>query len=429
MSETKKEKAYVCPICGEKEWTSLDYLRVIPNKFALCNTCGFITYLKTQEEITKGYENHSHNQLRKFAGSDDLMTKNAKLVQHRHILKKYLENLPKNAHVLDFGCSTGYVLNMIKEEYGINYVHGIELNDAHAEFGRQEYGLRIYHAEKISDVKEIKDKKFDLIINFAVLEHIVDPVSALKEMKEFLTDDGVIYLMTPIWLDTLYNSEYKVINFEALFVPEHVNCFTYISRENCFRKAGLEAVERNDSMYGSIVFLKKSKADLDIIKENPKEIQKKISDTKQAIHEMFNANYDAALSLWPKNPDAIISNSTRKNKNNMVQHSLELKKALEVMPNNTRTIEIIGEFNLQNQALEDARVFFEKCLEFNPRMYKSYWYLSEIAYMKGDYKTAIEWLHKLIKANPDTRHHKFVQDGDSVQDRKAKIYAKLADKK
>ena len=252
------KKEYKCSICGGTEWTDLDYLRVLPTKFAMCNSCGFVTYLKTQEEITKGYEQHTHNEQRRFAGSSDLMTKNAKMVQHRHVLRKYLDKLPKDAHILDYGCSTGYLLNWIKTEYPKMYVHGIELNDAHAEFGRQEYGLRIYHAEKISDVAEIKDKKFDLIINFAVLEHIVDPVSALKEMKSFLKDDGVIYLMTPVWLDTLYTSEFKITTFENLFVPEHINCFTYISRENVFRLAGMEAVERNDAMYGSICFLKKT---------------------------------------------------------------------------------------------------------------------------------------------------------------------------
>lgn len=424
-----EKKEYVCHICGEKEFTSLDYLRVMPQKFALCNSCGFVTYLKNQDEITKGYENHSHNMQRQFAGSSDLQTKNNKLVQHRAILKKYLDKLPKNAHVLDYGCSTGYVLNMIKEEYGINYVHGIELNDAHAEFGRREYGLRIYHAENIKDVQEIKDKKFDLIINFAVLEHIVDPVKALNEMKEYLTDDGIIYLMTPIWLDTLYNSEYKVIDFESLFVPEHINCFTYTSRNNVFRKCGMEVIEQNDSMYGSIVFLKKSKAELDIVKENPKEIQKKISDTKQAIAMMFQGNYEDALALWPKNPDAIISNSTKKNKNNLPAHADQLKKALEVMPNNAGTVQIIGEFNLQQKSLNDAKVFFEKAIELNPRQYKSYWYLSEIAFMLGDFDKAIEWLKKLIAVNPDVMHHKFVQDGDSIQDRKGKIYAKIGSKK
>jgi tetratricopeptide (TPR) repeat protein len=80
-------------------------------------------------------------------------------------------------------------------------------------------------------------------------------------------------------------------------------------------------------------------------------------------------------------------------------------------------------------ALQDAKVFFEKAIEFNPRMYKSYWYLHEIEYMQGNIKGAIDWLNKLIKANPDTMHHKFTQDSDSVLDRKGKLYAKLADNK
>lgn len=421
-----KKENYACHICGESDWTSLDYLRVVPLKFAVCNSCGFVTYLKTHEEIARGYEDHSHNPVRKFAGSSDLGTKNNKLVQHRAILKKYLEKLPKDASILDYGCSTGYILNMIQNDYGIKDVQGIELNEAHAEFGRREYGLSIYHASKISEVKEFKDKKFDLIINFAVLEHIIDPVSALKEMSSFLKDDGVIYLMTPIWFDTLYSSEFKIINFEALFVPEHINCFSYISRENVFRLAGMEAVERNDSMYGSICFLKKTDKKLEIIKENPKQVQQKVSDTKQAIAMMFNSDYEQALKLWPKNPDAIISASTRRNKGNMVAHSMELKRALEIMPNNASTVELIGKFNLQNQALEQAEGFFKKAIELNPRKYESYWFLHEIEFLRGNYEGAIDYLNQLIKINPDVTNHQFNKDSDTVLDRKAKIYARLS---
>ena len=422
---TDKKESYECPICKGKDWTDLDYMRVIPNKFALCNTCGFITYLKTQEEISKGYEEHTHNTSRQFAGSNDIQTKFAKLVQHKHILKKYLEKLPKGASVLDYGCSTGYLLDYIKQEFKIKDVHGIELNEAHAEFGRNEYGINIYHAEKISDVKELKEKKFDLIINFAVLEHIVNPVNAMKEMKSFLKDDGFIYLMTPIWLDTLYNSEYKVIQFEPLFVPEHINCFTHISRLNTFNLSGMEIAEQNDSMYGSIVFLKKCDVK-EIIKENPKEVLQKISDTKVAIDAMFKGDYAQALQLWPKNPDAIISHSTLTNKTNMEAHSEALKKALEVMPYNSKTVQIIGKFNMQNKALPEAEAFFEKSIEMNPRLYESYWNLSEIAFIKKDYKKSLEWLNKLVATNKYIENHVFIADGDTVLDRKGKIYAKLA---
>ena len=46
----------------------------------------------------------------------------------------------------------------------------------------------------------------------------------------------------------------------------------------------------------------------------------------------------------------------------------------------------------------------------------------------GDFDKAIEWLNKLIATNPDVRHHKFVQDGNSIQDRVGLICSRIVRK-
>ena len=62
-------------------------------------------------------------------------------------------------------------------------------------------------------------------------------------------------------------------------------------------------------------------------------------------------------------------------------------------------------------------------------MYTSYWHLHEIEYLRGNYKESIKWLNDLIAVNSDVMHHKFMQDADSVLDRKSKIYAKMVQSK
>jgi 2-polyprenyl-3-methyl-5-hydroxy-6-metoxy-1,4-benzoquinol methylase len=298
-----------CPICGANEYIDIDYMRktmprtviksgflpdiILPeidklNGFLICKGCGFITYNRTYADIINMYKKSTNNENRNNINEKDIESKRVKLVFHKHILSKYLEKMPKNSSVLDYGCATGYILNWIKKDYGIKDVLGIELNHVNAEYGRNNFDLSIF---EIAELNELPDKKqYDLMISFAVLEHILNPVNALNEMRKYLKDDGIIYLMTPIWLNSIYSSAFQLLPFEGYFIPEHISCFTETSRNNCFKLAGFEIIEQNKGMYGDIVVLKKAIPSNDIIKENAKDIEKKLIETKNILDEIFKEN-------------------------------------------------------------------------------------------------------------------------------------------
>ena len=61
-------------------------------------------------------------------------------------------------------------------------------------------------------------------------------------------------------------------------------------------------------------------------------------------------------------------------------------------------------------------------------MYRCYWALHEIEYLRGNYKKSIEYIKQIIDINPDMKHAKFNNDTDSVLDRLGKIYAKVVQK-
>ena len=415
-----------CPICEGIEFTNLDYLRTKAEGFCICQNCGFITYEKSEKEITDMYKVSAHNAVRKFAGTNDLNTKFHKLPYHKRMLHKHLSKTVKPKNLLDYGCSTGYILNWIKENYAYN-VTGIELNPAHAEYGRREYGLDIHEVAKLSELPD-QDKKYDLIINFAVLEHIVDPVTALKEMREHLSDDGIIYLMTPVWFKSLYDSDWRIKHFEELFVPHHINVFSEISRNNCFKLAGLEIIERTDAMYGDIVILKKCPPSDDIEKENAKKMIVKISEYKQAIEAMFKQDYATSLALVPNNPEVYYIKAM-KEKDNVKEHERLLNKSIEVMPNYAKLYENKGIFHLQTGEYKKAIELFNKAIELCPNQYQAYWNLSEIAYIKKDYDLAIKHISDLIEVNPLLEHKSFNKDSDTVRDRLGQIYAVIASEK
>lgn len=92
--------------------------------------------------------------------------------------------------------------------------------------------------EKVSSVLDIDikwcdfldyntDKKYDIIIMGDVLEHISNPISALKKAKSLLNKDGILWLSTPN-----YNSSFTRLMGFSDAMWNQKNHFTYFSYES-----------------------------------------------------------------------------------------------------------------------------------------------------------------------------------------------------
>ena len=421
---------FSCSICKGTDFESLDYLRTKPEKFVICKKCGFVTYAVTEKELVDMYVKSDYNPGRKYSGTNDDMTKLNKLPYHRKFIGEWLtENKGSVKSALDFGCSTGYILKMLKDEFAVNKVVGIELNPAHAEYGRQEFDVDIH---EVFDVKELNKKTngetYDLIVNFAVLEHLHDPVGKLKQMRDALTENGVIYLMTPIWFKSLYTSQFNVQPFEGLFIPEHINCFSEISRNNVFKLAGLKVIKHCDSMYGDIVLLEKCEPSEDIVLEDAKKIQKLISTQKKALQLMFDGKYKESLDVYPINPEGYFALAMTTYKDDRKTGEMMLKKAIEVLPNYAGAYEKLGEFYMQEHKDDQATKCFLKAIELNHNSYRSYFAIAEMLHMKKDYKESNVWLKKMWAVNPRLRDHRFHVDGPTTRDLLGLNIAQMAKK-
>ena len=120
-------------------------------------------------------------------------------------LKNIIQNLPKNARILDFGCGFGQILFAIKElenndkkKRGGGYqLTGIDI-DAKAIDFCQKCGL---NAQKIEDIFYYEPlEKFDLIIMTHVLEHFPKDkiISLLEHFKRtFLKPNAKIFIAVP----------------------------------------------------------------------------------------------------------------------------------------------------------------------------------------------------------------------------------------
>jgi len=120
-------------------------------------------------------------------------------------LKKYLRN---NIDLLEVGCSSGFMLDEFKK-YGANCI-GVEPSGEFSEFLESSGHLCV------NDISEISDRKFDVIANFFVFEHISDPFSFLTRIHELLKDEGVMVAEIPCANDPL-TSIYKIEAFERFY--------------------------------------------------------------------------------------------------------------------------------------------------------------------------------------------------------------------
>lgn len=168
-------------------------------KILECQNCGLVflsSLLHIEESFYKNSGMHGHEVLDvetwlREAQRDDL--------RRFSILKQILPNRT----LLDFGCGAGGFLlqarSLTKTAYGVEPEQRLKSHF-------QEHTLTVF-----SNLSEIpRDKKYDIITLFHVLEHLPDPQSILSKLSNLIADNGQIIIEVPNADDallTLYHSE------------------------------------------------------------------------------------------------------------------------------------------------------------------------------------------------------------------------------
>lgn len=153
---------------------------------------------------------------------------------------KVFHSIDRDTKVLDIGCSSGnFGKELINRRNCI--VDGIEINTSDAKEARK--NLRTVYELNIEtdDLGVIKDR-YDTIYFGDVIEHLVDPVEALKKVKSLLKKDGNIVFSIPnmafigVRLDLLDgNFDYTET---GLLDKTHLHFYTKKEIERVFAEAG-----------------------------------------------------------------------------------------------------------------------------------------------------------------------------------------------
>lgn len=154
------------------------------------------------------------------------------LEEREHSLKgieeitTYLESCSPGK-ILDFGCGPGWLLSSLNNNWD---KHGVEISKF-ASKNASKYG-KIFNG-KIEDYSE---KNFNIVVMNHVIEHIKDPINALKKVKSILVDKGTLIIGTPDF-DSGAARRYGY-NFRLLHDPTHVSLFSCDSMHRCLRDLG-----------------------------------------------------------------------------------------------------------------------------------------------------------------------------------------------
>ena len=247
-----------CPICmidnAELLWMAKDYTYFIPGEFPLvrCRECGLV-YLRTRpspEEINNYYPNEylpyrkpiqeEKNPLMRWARERNIK----KRVQ---TIKSTMQNIKGN--ILDIGCSTGIFLNAIQKEGWI--VKGIDINPSVAQFAHDYFGIDVF----IGELSEAgyPSEFFDAITLWDTWEHTFNPVDTIKEIRNILKDNGLIYITLPNWesLDRRIFGKFWV-GFDT---PRHLFAFPTRVLERILFDAGFKIITKKCGLGGYYTFL------------------------------------------------------------------------------------------------------------------------------------------------------------------------------
>jgi 2-polyprenyl-3-methyl-5-hydroxy-6-metoxy-1,4-benzoquinol methylase len=189
-------KADIFPRTDAKDKQQID--------IAVCGHCGLVQLLKVPDAATL-HAFYSKEYRSAYRKQDTPKPKHVyragKLARKR--LARLVPLVPKGATLLDIGAGGGEFV-YLAGRIGLKAA-GIDPASGYLEHARSNYQIDMRNVG-IDDLS--MDESYDIISVFHVLEHLRDPVAAIKTIASHLKPDGILYVEVPN-LDSRQTSPYN----------------------------------------------------------------------------------------------------------------------------------------------------------------------------------------------------------------------------
>lgn len=240
-----------CPLCGGMHLKQIikcmDHTASKESfNIVSCETCGFtLTNPRpSQSEIGRYYDSEmyiSHTNSSKGIFNWTYQTIRKLAIKQKVSLLKKESRI--GAH-LDIGCGTGEFLNACKKEGFV--VEGVEPSVKAKKQAEKNYKLKV--SDDIS-LKQYKEKQFDSISMWHVLEHVTELDKTLSEINRILKSNGKLFVAVPnhkSW-DAKHYKQY----WAAWDVPIHLWHFSEKTISILLKKHDLSLVRSKGMMFDS----------------------------------------------------------------------------------------------------------------------------------------------------------------------------------
>jgi 2-polyprenyl-3-methyl-5-hydroxy-6-metoxy-1,4-benzoquinol methylase len=151
-----------------------------------CRDCGTVH----QPSLPQGAE--LHDLYRQMSDESYLLEEEGRRRMARRLLDLLGGHVP-HGRLLDVGCGHGLLLDEARRR-GYE-VEGLELSAQAARYARETLGLSV--RETALENTALDDDRYDAVVAVDVLEHLDDPVGALKHMCALLAPGGALLVATP----------------------------------------------------------------------------------------------------------------------------------------------------------------------------------------------------------------------------------------
>lgn len=185
-----------CPICAVDDAKEVGWRggpsqregRGVPTRIVRCRRCGLLypnpfPYPEDSNALYGDPDGY-------FAGHDG----GYKIESHRGLVRQLIGmSGVERPSLLDVGSGKGENLHAAKLE-GIEDAVGLEFADAMVAYAREHYDANVVTAT----IEEYSPgRTFDIVVLGAIIEHVHDPASFIRQVAQLTTPGGIVFIDTP----------------------------------------------------------------------------------------------------------------------------------------------------------------------------------------------------------------------------------------
>jgi len=246
----------ICPVCASGEWRKR--YRIEGWTIEECEACGFayIDPMPVREDRPGCYSEEKvvdrntkeKNPLQKLSRFfKRLFSKAANRDKGTIFYNKLCSSLQPGSKVLDIGCGDGSFICKAKGDFVCT---GIEISGYLASLAGKRPGIRIIIGDFLET--DFKDERYDCVTMISILEHLDDPLAAVKKCFGLLEARGLLLLKTVNYGS--FNRSIRGGSWTGFRPPDHVVYFKpsnleLMLKNTGFKKINISAAPFNDNMY------------------------------------------------------------------------------------------------------------------------------------------------------------------------------------